>query len=68
MDTTVILEPKQVYGVLRYYPRNEAAELFVKLAKYKTLSPLDVKTIKALGYKIEFQQPALPDGHEVAGY
>ena len=50
---------KQVYGNTMYYPVCEPAKLFAKLANHTTLTALDIKLIRELGYKVDVEQQAL---------
>jgi hypothetical protein len=43
---------RNVYGNMTMYPANETAKLFTQLIGKKTLSLMDIHTIKKLGYQI----------------
>jgi len=45
---------KSVYGHTLYYPVNEAALIFARLAGKKTFRKADLNDIKQLGFEIEF--------------
>ena len=47
------------YGVRAVYPHCEQSKLLAQLAGTKTLTPLALQTIAALGYAIEVQQPVV---------
>lgn len=44
---------KSVYGEVKAYPANQAAQLFADLSGTKTLTTQALRTIKALGYEIK---------------
>ena len=52
MTNTIEVEVKDVYGVLKYYPLCEKAQLFADIAGTKTLTLQAIKKIEALGYSI----------------
>ena len=52
MTNTIKVEVKDVYGVLKYYPLCEKAQLFADIAGTKTLTVQVIKKIEALGYSI----------------
>jgi hypothetical protein len=45
---------KNVYGSTLYYPANEAAEIFARIAGKKTFKKADLNDMKQLGFQIEF--------------
>jgi len=55
MQATVSI--KTHYGTQYIYPACDTAAKLCALTGKKTLSHADIKTIKALGYSIEVQQP-----------
>ncbi|HDZ86527.1 hypothetical protein LCGC14_1207870 [marine sediment metagenome] len=59
MEKTITVTIKNVYGTDRIYPACETSRLLVVLAKAKTFSAADIKTVKALGYSIEVQAKTL---------
>ncbi len=56
MKTTILVEVKNVYGVLKAYPANEAAEILSEIAGTKTLSTQTLNLAKRLGMLIEQKQ------------
>jgi len=50
---------KNNYGKDLIYPDCAVARAFTELTKTKTLSEQNIKTIKALGYKIEVSQQSM---------
>ena len=52
MSNVIQVEVKDVYGVLKYYPLCEKAQLFADIAGTKTLTLQAIKKIEALGYSI----------------
>lgn len=52
MPNVIEVEVKDVYGVLKYYPLCEKAQLFADIAGTKTLTLQAIKKIEALGYSI----------------
>ena len=53
MTNTIEVEVKDVYGVTKYYPICEKAQLFADIAGTKTLTVQVIKKIEALGYSIK---------------
>ena len=45
---------KQVYGSSLYYPANEAAQIFARIAGKKTFKKADLNDMKQLGFQIEY--------------
>ena len=52
METTLIVEKKNVYGVERVYPVCNKAKLLTALTGNKTLLDVDIELIKELGFKL----------------
>lgn len=48
---------KSVYGEVKAYPANEAAQLFADIAGTKTLTMEALRKIQALGYEIKAVDP-----------
>ena len=59
MSNTITIQPKQVYGHIKYYPVCDKAIGFSKLIGQKTLTKENLKAIKELGYNINLEQPNL---------
>lgn len=55
----VLVRITKNYGNEAIYPANETAEIFTKLTGKKTLSRWELDQIKALGYKVQAEMPAL---------
>jgi hypothetical protein len=53
MTNVIEVEVKDVYGVTKYYPICEKAQLFADIAGTKTLTVETIKKIEALGYSIK---------------
>jgi hypothetical protein len=53
MTNVIEVEVKDVYGVTKYYPICEKAQLFADIAGTKTLTVQAIKKIEALGYSIK---------------
>ena len=53
MTNGIEVEVKDVYGVTKYYPICEKAQLFADIAGTKTLTVQVIKKIEALGYSIK---------------
>jgi hypothetical protein len=53
MTNTIEVEVKDVYGVTKYYPICEKAQLFADIAGTKTLTVQVIKKIEALGFSIK---------------
>ena len=60
-ETLIKIEVKNVYGNTYYYPANENAKHFVKIAGTKTIDPNNFKYIRSLGFRIETVQPTIPE-------
>ena len=52
METALIVEKKNVYGVDRIYPVCNKAKILTALTGNKTLLDVDIKLIKQLGYTL----------------
>lgn len=52
----IVIENRPSYGEDRYYPVDDNAKRFAKLADTKTLTRFVLKIIKDLGYEIELKQ------------
>jgi len=56
METALIVEKKNVYGVDRIYPVCNKAKILTALTGNKTLLDVDIKLIKQLGYTLTTKQ------------
>ena len=56
METALIVEKKNVYGIERVYPVCNKAKLFARISGNKTLLEEDRKLIKQLGYTFTTKQ------------
>jgi hypothetical protein len=56
METTLIVEKKNVYGVERVYPVCKKSKLFALISGNKTLLPEVIESVKALGYNLTTKQ------------
>jgi len=54
-----LVEIKTHYGTQYIYPLCDTAKKLAALTGKKTFSHSDIKTIKALGYSIDVQQPEI---------
>ena len=52
----VVIDVRNVYGVEKYYPANETAEIFAAINQAKTLSRRTLEYIKLLGFEVRVQQ------------
>lgn len=52
----ILVEIKNVYGQDKIYPLCEKAKIFAKMVGQQTLTNLDVKNIKELGYTVNVLQ------------
>ena len=59
MNNQVTVEIKSVYGNETIYPVCEQAKFFARLAGTKTLTRGAINLIKAQGYTVIAQQPAV---------
>lgn len=50
----VQIQIRSVYGAIKYYPANQAAELIAQIAGTKTLSAQAIKLAVQLGMQIEY--------------
>lgn len=55
----IIVQIRNVYGVETVYPACERSVLLARLAGTKTLTNDALRTIRALGYEIEVEAPAI---------
>lgn len=53
----VLVEIKSVYGALKAYPANEAAELLAQIAGTKTLANVTLALAERMGFSIVQKQP-----------
>ena len=58
MNTTAIVEIKEVYGNKTIYPINDVAQYFSLIAGTKTLTEATIRHAKALGFAFEIKQTA----------
>ena len=49
----VLVRIRDVYGVRKYYPANEEAELFLRLGNTKTISSRWFPVIRELGFELQ---------------
>ena len=59
METALIVEKKNVYGVERVYPICNKAKILTALTGNKTLLDVDIKLIKQLGYTLTTKREEL---------
>ena len=52
MQTAIKIEKRDVYGVPKYYPRNEQAENLARLIGTKTLTARAINQARAMGFEI----------------
>lgn len=52
-DKLVQVRVRNVYGVDKFYPVNDAAKVFASIARQTTLTDEVVRQIKQLGYMVE---------------
>ncbi|MBP6151915.1 MAG: hypothetical protein KA413_00420 [Candidatus Methylopumilus sp.] len=52
----LILQKREIYGSILYYPVNDLAKEFVAIMKQKTLSKRQVEILSKLGFKITLKQ------------
>lgn len=57
MKTVIQVEIKSVYGALKAYPANEAAELLAQIAGTKTIASHTLALAERLGMVIKQVQP-----------
>jgi hypothetical protein len=57
MTNLVEIEIRKVYGVDKFYPTNETAQLLAALVGHKTLSSADISIICKLGFNVQAMQP-----------
>jgi hypothetical protein len=53
----ITIERRDQYGATVYHPADDAAQLFARIAKTKTLTPDTLALVRALGYDIEVKHP-----------
>ena len=54
----IIIKARSVYGETKFYPANDAAEIFAKIAGTKTLTLATLGHIKSLGLQLELSAEA----------
>ena len=59
METALIVEKKNVFGVERVYPICNKAKILTALTGNKTLLDVDIKLIKQLGYTLTTKREEL---------
>ena len=52
METALVVEKKNVYGVERVYPVCNKAKLFARISGNKTLLPEVIELVKKLAYNL----------------
>jgi hypothetical protein len=57
----IYISVKNVYGIPRFYPACQKAEIFAAITNSKTLSPNLLSQIEALGYEIVSVAPSWRD-------
>lgn len=55
MTNTISVQIKTIYGNEKIYPACPKAETFCKLIGQKTLTEIDIKRIKELGFEVQVQ-------------
>jgi hypothetical protein len=53
----ITIERRDQYGAPVYHPIDDAARLFARIAKTKTLTPDTIAAVRALGYQVEITHP-----------
>lgn len=53
------VQVRELYGSLVVYPACERAQLFARIAGTKTLTTETLRTIEAIGFTIEIEQPRI---------
>jgi len=53
MNTLVQIEPRSVFGTMRFYPINSVSIIFANMLGRLTLTKVDLTYIERLGYNIE---------------
>lgn len=53
----VTIEVRDIYGQRKFYPKCEHAKVFADIAGTKTLTEVNLRRIKKLGYRIDFERP-----------
>ena len=57
-DNVFLVEQRNVYGNIKFYPVNDTAERLATLMKQKTFDAQNLRDIAGIGLTIEVQQPA----------
>lgn len=55
----IIVEQRNVYGSIKFYPVNMLAEQFAALMKQKTFDTGNIRALRDMGLAITVQHPAL---------
>lgn len=56
---SITVEARDVYGQLKFYPKCEQAKLFASIAGTKTISEVNLRRIKQLGYMLDIERPTV---------
>ena len=51
----ITVEARDVYGQLKFYPKCEQAKLFAAIANTTTLTQVNLRRIKQLGYLLDIE-------------
>lgn len=57
MNTTILVEVRQVYGCTKVYPMNEQAKLLAGIAGTATLTPFTLQLAEKMGFTITRAAP-----------
>lgn len=52
MNTTILVEVRQVYGCTKVYPMNEQAKLLAGIAGTATLTPFTLQLAEKMGFTV----------------
>lgn len=56
---TIVIEARDIYGQLKFYPKCAQAQVFADIAGTKTLSETNLRRIKKLGYLLDIERPTI---------
>lgn len=57
----VMLQEREIYGVLKFYPYNDLAHLICKISKTKTMTKATIDVIKQMGYEVVTDRAAFSE-------
>jgi hypothetical protein len=60
-DKIVKLQEREVYGILKYYPYNDLAKMFCKIARTTTMTEQTIALVREMGYEVVTDRQAFKE-------